>query len=393
MAIDINIPSQVKNYANLAGFPATGSLKTIYIAEDTNKTYRWTGSAYVEISASGSVSGFVPYTGATGNVDLGTHTLSAKNLIVNHPSGSGDAVSITKGGAGEALTVVKTSGSGNAMSVTGTLGVNGTTLISSGLGAVATTAISVTGSSSTLFSVRGFGDALISSTLFLGAYSGNNFISAGGLGITSNQGTGNQFIRFTHNNSNNAFRILSNSNIELNPVAGNVLIGTTTDAGFKLDVNGTARFQNTVSIKNPYVSGGAITSFSATFNDDSNAIQVLQGAVKRVALGNSGGDVLLQATMSSNITGTTRAYGLDTFGFRVQGNGQTSFRDDSTNAFVNASCILELVSTTKGFLPPRMTTVQKNAIASPATGLVIYDTTLNKLCVRGASTWETITSL
>jgi len=51
MAIDVNIPSQVKSYANLAGFPATGSLKTIFIAEDTNKTYRWTGSAYVEISA------------------------------------------------------------------------------------------------------------------------------------------------------------------------------------------------------------------------------------------------------------------------------------------------------------------------------------------------------
>lgn len=51
MAIDVNIPSQVKNYANLAAFPATGTLKTIFIAEDTNKTYRWTGSAYVEISA------------------------------------------------------------------------------------------------------------------------------------------------------------------------------------------------------------------------------------------------------------------------------------------------------------------------------------------------------
>jgi hypothetical protein len=65
------------------------------------------------------VSGFVPYTGATQNVDLGTHTLSAKDLVINHSSGSGVAASITKGGAGEALTVNKTSGSGNAMSVTG----------------------------------------------------------------------------------------------------------------------------------------------------------------------------------------------------------------------------------------------------------------------------------
>ncbi len=66
-----------------------------------------------------SVTGLVPYTGATGNVDLGTHTLSAKNIIVNHPSGSGDAATITKGGSGEALKVVKTSGSGNAASITG----------------------------------------------------------------------------------------------------------------------------------------------------------------------------------------------------------------------------------------------------------------------------------
>jgi hypothetical protein len=40
-----------------------------------------------------------------------------------------------------------------------------------------------------------------------------------------------------------------------------------------------------------------------------------------------------------------------------------------------------------------MTTSEKNAIASPAAGLVVYDTTLNKLCVRTASSWEVITSL
>jgi hypothetical protein len=39
-----------------------------------------------------------------------------------------------------------------------------------------------------------------------------------------------------------------------------------------------------------------------------------------------------------------------------------------------------------------MTTTQKNAIASPVAGLVIYDTTLNKLCVY-TTAWQTITSL
>jgi hypothetical protein len=66
-----------------------------------------------------SISGLVPYTGATQNVDLGTHSLTAADLIINHASGSGVAASITKGGNGEALTVVKSSGSGNAASITG----------------------------------------------------------------------------------------------------------------------------------------------------------------------------------------------------------------------------------------------------------------------------------
>ena len=66
-----------------------------------------------------NLSVYVPYTGATTNVNLGTHRLTAADLVVNHVSGSGVAASITKGGSGEALTVVKTSGSGNAASITG----------------------------------------------------------------------------------------------------------------------------------------------------------------------------------------------------------------------------------------------------------------------------------
>jgi hypothetical protein len=59
----------------------------------------------------------------------------------------------------------------------------------------------------------------------------------------------------------------------------------------------------------------------------------------------------------------------------------------------NASSLVDVSSTTQGFLPPRMTTAEKNAIATPAAGLMVYDTTLNKLCVRTAAAWETITSI
>ena len=57
----------------------------------------------------------------------------------------------------------------------------------------------------------------------------------------------------------------------------------------------------------------------------------------------------------------------------------------------NANAILDVTSTTKAFMPPRMTTTQKNAIASPTAGMVVYDATLAKLCVY-TTAWETITS-
>ncbi|MGT2460054.1 carbohydrate-binding protein [Cupriavidus basilensis] len=50
----------VLEYANLAAFPAAGESGKIYLALDTNKTYRWSGSAYIEISASPGSTDAVP---------------------------------------------------------------------------------------------------------------------------------------------------------------------------------------------------------------------------------------------------------------------------------------------------------------------------------------------
>ena len=76
-------------------------------------------------------------------------------------------------------------------------------------------------------------------------------------------------------------------------------------------------------------------------------------------------------------------YNLVTFGPGNSGFGTTS---------PVASAKVEVNSTTQGFLPPVMTTAQKNAISTPAEGLIVYDITLHKLCVRVAAAWETITS-
>jgi hypothetical protein len=82
MAVTINVPSQVRTFANLAAFPASGSLKTIYIAEDTNKTYRWTGSVYVEISASAAAATWGAITGTLSSQTDLQNALNAKQATL-----------------------------------------------------------------------------------------------------------------------------------------------------------------------------------------------------------------------------------------------------------------------------------------------------------------------
>lgn len=102
------------------------------------------------------------------------------------------------------------------------------------------------------------------------------------------------------------------------------------------------------------------------------------------------GGTFTDAGFRLDVQGTSRFTGAATFNNNMAIGGTLAVGTFTTAV---ASAQLEVVSTTKGFLPPRMTTTQKNAIASPAAGLVVYDTTLNKLCVRTASSWETITSI
>jgi hypothetical protein len=106
-----------------------------------------------------------------------------------------------------------------------------------------------------------------------------------------------------------------------------------------------------------------VTRFISRAGDDSSAVSGVNSFTFE-----NGSSTILALTQNNNL---------------ILQNGGT-FTD------VN-SALMQLTSTTKGFLPPRMTTTQKNAISSPAAGLVVYDTTLAKLCVY-TTAWETITS-
>jgi uncharacterized protein (TIGR02145 family) len=54
----------------------------------------------------------------------------------------------------------------------------------------------------------------------------------------------------------------------------------------------------------------------------------------------------------------------------------------------DSSAILEVKSTTMGFLPPRMTTVERNAIASPAEGLLIFNLTTGCIDYFLGGSWK-----
>jgi hypothetical protein len=59
-------------------------------------------------------------------------------------------------------------------------------------------------------------------------------------------------------------------------------------------------------------------------------------------------------------------------------------------ASTNSSAKVQIDSTTQGFLKPRLTTAQKNAIVTPAAGLEVYDTDLNRPCFYNGTSWITL---
>lgn len=57
---------------------------------------------------------------------------------------------------------------------------------------------------------------------------------------------------------------------------------------------------------------------------------------------------------------------------------------------LNTTAMLELRSTTQGFMPPRMTTTQRDAIVSPVEGLMIYNLTTHRLNLYDGSAWKSV---
>lgn len=94
----------------------------------------------------------------------------------------------------------------------------------------------------------------------------------------------------------------------------------------------------------------------------------------------------------SVVLSTGGASSLDSGAISTSGTGDLAVGTIVAGALSNPSIIMGSASTTRGFLPPVMTTTNKNAITAPAEGLVVYDVTLHKLSVFTGTVWQTVTS-
>ncbi|MGL4790829.1 MAG: hypothetical protein ACRCW1_05400 [Anaerotignaceae bacterium] len=229
--------------------------------------------------------------------------------------------------------------------------------------------------------------------------------------------------------------------------AGRLLLGTTSESTFLLDVNGTARVSgdltilnnklviqnisnNTAPVMMSFINTGTGSGTGATFQfsyssslalTDGNGFTFIHnGSANTTSINSTGVSTLgsLNAATTLNFTSTVpstiKSNGQSTDSFTYIGGGSLLFQNyigssydtrfailqNTGNVVIQnggtfsdvASARLQVNSTTQGFLPPRMTTTQKNAIGTPAAGLVVYDNTDNYLSLYNGTNWQNIVS-
>src|SRR5450631_1512426 len=65
---------------------------------------------------------------------------------------------------------------------------------------------------------------------------------------------------------------------------------------------------------------------------------------------------------------------------------------NSSGSLPDPSAMLDVNATNKGMLVPRMTTAQRVAITTPASGLLVFDNTTTSFWFYAASAWKEITT-
>ena len=367
-----------------------------------------TGTNWTLVGTDLSVGG---YTHTTGSVVALTTSLAAVNgtyyqiayTITGRTAGT---ITIAYGGTSTTVSATGATGplasSTAVLTITPTTDFDGTVVLS--IKTISQSAALSTFASSGLVIATEIRASDISTNLFFGRNSGrrnttgtNNTFVGSQSGINNTTGNFNTFLgqgAGVQNSIGNGNTLLGINTGNVNTTGGNNTFvgafvgqnnttgGSNTAVGYNAFINNTTGGSN-VAIglqAGRYIADGAT---AATILNNS----ILIGQNTKVLADNQTNQIVIgynQTGLGSNTTviGNSSTTQTALYGSLTLGTTSTT-----------ATALLSMSSTTQGFLPPVMTTAQKNAISSPAAGLIVFDTTLAKLCVYSGSAWQTITSV
>jgi hypothetical protein len=240
--------------------------------------------------------------------------------------------------------------------------------------------------SNIIFQINGGKGARISGT---GSGYGYSLVRGSETGSYGNNGSGSGLSSTT----TLLFNTAATERMRINS-SGNILINSTTDAGYKLDVNGTVRFRAQTALSTD-------TTFRVRNSADNdslldvrnNGVATVKGAAQVISF-NLTDRVYIGLNVNNNVIGVNSDNKLF---IRSNGNlniitvpNSTVIVTDSTSPSLTPSSKLTVDSTTQGFLPPRMTTTQRDAIATPAAGLMVYDSSSLAPSVYNGVNWQNV---
>jgi predicted heme/steroid binding protein len=360
----LNIPQY--SLAGLGGVPDTRTLTINGTAYDLSANRTWSVGTVTSIATTGPITGgTITGSGTIGILQSGT----AQDGYLSSTDWN------TFNNKQNALTLTTTGNSGSATLVGATLNIPSYTL--SGLGGVPDTrTLTINGTSYDLSVNRTWSVGTVTSITFSGPLTGGTITGSGTVGILQASASQGGYLSSTDwttfNNKQNAISVTA-------PIT---LVGSTiaiTQAG---------------AASNGYLSS---TDWN-TFNNKQNAITL-------TTTGTSGAATLVGATLNipqyqsvltNPVTGTGTAGYLAKFSATSAIANSVLFEGSSSiglgTASIDASALFQMDSTSKGFLPPRMTQAQREAISVPAQGLIVYQTNgVIGLYIYANSVWRSLT--
>jgi len=166
-------------------------------------------------------------------------------------------------------------------------------------------------------------------------------------------------------------------------IYGNNLAGLHTSSGY------TAFGANSSSSQRVLIKGSGATSATTALlvqnSGGADLLKVVDDGTLRLAGNKSVRFFGNESIEGSNQGGNHIRIAESSFWGSTRINAPTNITEG--NDAPDASAMLQVDSTTQGFLPPRMTDAERDAIATPAAGLMIYDTTNNQMNYWNGSTW------